>query len=77
MMVSDSKYHPKNRYSDILAFDHSRVHLVDRGMDGDKDVNGYINANHIDGPLLSGDKKIIGTQGPKENTFDDFWRMIA
>ena len=45
---------------------------------GDKDINGYINANFVDGPLKDiGNRKIIATQGPKENTFQDFWRMVA
>ena len=77
MLVMDQKYSPLNRYSDILPYAHSRVKLVERGLKGDPDFNSYINANYIDSPLNEGDRKIIRTQGPKGNTFVDFWRMIA
>ena len=50
---------------------------MDRGLQGDPDFNAYINANYIDSPLREGDMKIIGTQGPKGNTYVDFWRMIS
>ena len=73
----EDRFSIKNRYCDILAFDHSRVKLVDRGFQGDKDVWAYINANHVDGPMKEGDQKIIASQGPLENTFTDFWRMVA
>ena len=55
MLQKEKKYQHLNRYVDILAFEHSRVRLVDRGLAGDKDVNGYINANYVDGPLKEGD----------------------
>jgi protein tyrosine phosphatase len=77
MLQTDKKYQHLNRYVDILPFDHTRVRLVDRGLEGEKDINEYINANFVDGPLKEGDRKIIGSQGPKENTYTDFWRMIA
>ena len=60
-----------------MPFPHSRPRLVDRGFKGDPEYNAYINANFIDSPLKEGDQKIIGTQGPKENTFVDFWRMVS
>lgn len=48
MLERDRKFYDKNRYSDILAFKHSRVRLVERnGLVGD--VAGYINANFVDG----------------------------
>ena len=84
MLLSDYKFRGKNRYSDILAFKHSRVHLVPRDIengdseDDDSEVAGYINANFIDGPLGElNNRKIIGCQGPKDNTWPDLWRMIA
>ena len=51
--MSEEKLRVKNRYSDILAFIHSRVQLVPRNsmQQGDPFLNGYINANFVDGPL--------------------------
>ncbi|XP_068175146.1 receptor-type tyrosine-protein phosphatase C isoform X2 [Antennarius striatus] len=62
---------PKNRYMDILPFDYNRVLLTTGNGDTGCD---YINASFIDGYKES--KKYIATQGPKEETVSDFWRMI-
>ena len=79
MVVFSPKFSDKNRYSDILAYKHSRVHLVSRPSitKGDPEVNAYINANFVDGPLGLNDRKIIATQGPLEKTYTDFWRMVS
>ncbi|NXY51402.1 PTN22 phosphatase, partial [Ceuthmochares aereus] len=61
----------KNRYKDILPFDHSRVELSLITSDADSD---YINANFIKG--VYGPKAYIATQGPLPTTVIDFWRMI-
>ncbi|XP_051889921.1 tyrosine-protein phosphatase non-receptor type 12-like isoform X3 [Pristis pectinata] len=61
----------KNRYKDILPFDHSRVKLALKLTDQDSD---YINANFIKG--VYGPKSYIATQGPLANSVLDFWRMI-
>ncbi|KAM5170942.1 tyrosine-protein phosphatase non-receptor type 12 isoform 2-T2 [Mantella aurantiaca] len=61
----------KNRYKDILPFDHSRVKLALKIPSYESD---YINANFIKG--VYGPKSYIATQGPLANTVVDFWRMI-
>ncbi|XP_014848075.1 PREDICTED: tyrosine-protein phosphatase non-receptor type 12 isoform X2 [Poecilia mexicana] len=60
----------KNRYKDILPFDHTRVKLTLKTTNQDTD---YINANFIKG--VDGPKAYIATQGPLPNTVIDFWRM--
>uniref|UniRef100_A0A3P9IWC7 protein-tyrosine-phosphatase n=1 Tax=Oryzias latipes TaxID=8090 RepID=A0A3P9IWC7_ORYLA len=71
----------KNRYKNILPFDHTRVVL----NDGDPNEPGsdYINANIIMVSLplavrLCGSvcKSYIATQGCLQNTISDFWRMV-
>ncbi|XP_030329469.1 tyrosine-protein phosphatase non-receptor type 22 isoform X2 [Strigops habroptila] len=61
----------KNRYKDILPFDHSRVELSLITSDTDSH---YINANFIKG--IYGPRAYIATQGPLPTTVIDFWRMI-
>uniref|UniRef100_UPI0037E75272 tyrosine-protein phosphatase non-receptor type 12 isoform X3 n=1 Tax=Semicossyphus pulcher TaxID=241346 RepID=UPI0037E75272 len=60
----------KNRYKDILPFDHSRVKLTFKTTNQDTD---YVNANFIKG--MDGPEAYIATQGPLPNTVIDFWRM--
>uniref|UniRef100_A0A7N6AWX5 Receptor-type tyrosine-protein phosphatase C n=1 Tax=Anabas testudineus TaxID=64144 RepID=A0A7N6AWX5_ANATE len=62
---------PKNRYVDILPYDHNRVQLTTGNGEAGCD---YINASYIDGYKES--KKYIAAQGPKEDTVSDFWRMV-
>lgn len=70
--VSKAKHNlPKNRYSDVLCLDHSRVKLSIQSNDPSSD---YINANYVDGYMQK--NAYISTQGPLPRTFGDFWRMV-
>ncbi|KAH8387431.1 hypothetical protein KR093_007039 [Drosophila rubida] len=61
----------KNRYTDVLCYDHSRVVLAREEED---DLSDYINANFVDGYKQK--NAYISTQGPLPKTSQDFWRMI-
>ncbi|XP_060593088.1 receptor-type tyrosine-protein phosphatase beta-like [Ruditapes philippinarum] len=63
---------PKNRWVNILPFDHSRVKL--QQLDEDDPTTDYINANYM--PGFHNQREYIATQGPLPGTIDDFWRMV-
>jgi len=68
----------KNRYSNVLPLEKSRVVL--KTIDG-VEGSDYINASHIRVRDCSTNDTCdwghyICTQGPMQNTFDDFWRMV-
>ncbi|XP_035210357.1 tyrosine-protein phosphatase non-receptor type 9-like, partial [Stegodyphus dumicola] len=62
---------PKNRYTDVLCYDHSRVKL---SLVDDDPYSDYVNANFVDGYKQK--NAFISSQGPLPKTFPDFWRMI-
>ncbi|XP_076849182.1 receptor-type tyrosine-protein phosphatase delta isoform X12 [Brachyhypopomus gauderio] len=61
----------KNRYANVIAYDHSRVLLS--AIDGIPGSD-YINSNYIDGYRKQ--NAYIATQGALPETFGDFWRMV-
>lgn len=58
----------KNRYKDILPYEHSRVKLKESGCD-------YINASYISSDQSS--NRYIATQGPLYGTIGDFWSLVV
>ncbi|XP_013931583.1 PREDICTED: tyrosine-protein phosphatase non-receptor type 21 isoform X2 [Thamnophis sirtalis] len=62
----------RNRFQDVLPYDDTRVELVPT-----KENNtGYINASHIKVCVGGMEWDYIATQGPLQNTCQDFWQMV-
>ncbi|XP_072180078.1 receptor-type tyrosine-protein phosphatase mu-like [Diadema setosum] len=70
-VASKEQNKSKNRFKNIIAYDHSRVVL--ETVDGDPHSD-YYNANYIHN--FRGEKVIIASQAPNEASLTDFWRMI-
>ncbi|CAH1159779.1 unnamed protein product [Phaedon cochleariae] len=62
---------PKNRFTNILPYDHSRFKL--QPVD-DEEGSDYVNANYV--PGYNSPREFVVTQGPLHSTRDDFWRMV-
>ncbi|KAH1020912.1 hypothetical protein HUJ04_010501 [Dendroctonus ponderosae] len=62
---------PKNRFTNILPYDHSRFKL--QPVD-DEEGSDYVNANYV--PGYNSPREFLVTQGPLHSTRDDFWRMV-
>nr|XP_020859764.1 LOW QUALITY PROTEIN: receptor-type tyrosine-protein phosphatase H [Phascolarctos cinereus] len=61
----------KNRFSNVLPYDWSRVPLQPTPGDPSSD---YINASFV--PGLVGPREYIATQGPLPQTMSDFWHLV-
>ncbi|KAI0972949.1 hypothetical protein F4678DRAFT_33774 [Xylaria arbuscula] len=60
----------KNRYKDILPFEHARVRL----SCAEAGACDYINASHVQASRSH--KRYIAAQGPLPATFEDFWSVV-
>ncbi|EPB73398.1 Protein-tyrosine phosphatase [Ancylostoma ceylanicum] len=60
----------KNRFTNILPYDHSRVRLA---QVSDQEGADYVNANYM--PGFSSRREFIAAQGPLPTTRDAFWQM--
>eukprot|EP00160_Parvularia_atlantis_P020196 Unigene8254_Nuclearia_a/m.25347 Unigene8254_Nuclearia_a/g.25347 ORF Unigene8254_Nuclearia_a/g.25347 Unigene8254_Nuclearia_a/m.25347 type:complete len:310 (-) Unigene8254_Nuclearia_a:101-1030(-) len=61
---------PRNRYLNVLAYDHTRVKLADVEA-GESD---YVNANFMQAPECKA--RYIAAQAPLRDTFAHFWQMV-
>ncbi|KNA12903.1 hypothetical protein SOVF_121400 [Spinacia oleracea] len=64
----------KNRYTDVIPFDSTRVVLTSC-KDYRPSARGYVNASFIKTPA-EGAAQFIATQGPLPHTYEDFWEMV-
>lgn len=65
----------KNRYTDVIPYDSSRVVLNSTKEDGHLNSD-YINASFITAGVSEYLSKFIATQGPLSETSEDFWEMV-
>ncbi|XP_059173397.1 receptor-type tyrosine-protein phosphatase alpha-like [Physella acuta] len=71
-IVADSEDNKnKNRYRNIRAYDHSRIHLEINTKNNEGD---YINASYLEG--YNNQEKFIASQGPCASMLNDFIRML-
>lgn len=62
----------KNRYKNMMPFDHTLVSLKEPDVYGST----YINASFISGELPDSEQYYIAAQGCLETTADNFWTMV-
>jgi len=62
----------RNRFVDIIPFDDNYVTLK---SEQGQPPSTYVNASFVDNMTIL--DKVIVTQGPKQNTVLDFWRMVV
>ncbi|XP_071953144.1 receptor-type tyrosine-protein phosphatase epsilon-like [Antedon mediterranea] len=62
----------KNRYRNVVPYDHSRIILNTRPGEGAR--KDYINACYISG--YKDQQQFIAAQGPNATTLNDFWKLI-
>ena len=63
-----------NRYIDVIPYDSTRVVLQLVGNNHKDKKDDYINASYVYTPKRT--RRYIATQGPLENTVEQFWRMV-
>ena len=63
-----------NRHNDILPYNFNAVPLNLNIQE--KNIDNYINASYIDGPIKKEQNLFIATQGPLKETIPSFWKMI-
>ena len=61
----------RNRFIDIIPYDDNYVRL---SCEQGQPPSDYVNASYVDNMDVL--DKVIVTQGPKQNTVMDFWRMV-
>ncbi|XP_010094850.2 protein-tyrosine-phosphatase PTP1 isoform X1 [Morus notabilis] len=71
----DSVNLSKNRYTDVLPFDQTRV-VLNSCKDYRPSARGYINASFITVSSSESVSHFIATQGPLPHTYEDFWEMV-
>ena len=83
--VFAKEYSQRNRYVDIITYHKSRVKLQTGVNLNVRPESDYINACYVNSPFIkvnpankyiTGDTKIIASQGPLPETTDHFWQMI-
>ncbi|KAK3428033.1 hypothetical protein EUGRSUZ_F04145 [Eucalyptus grandis] len=65
----------KNRYTDVVPYDKTRV-VLNPCKDYRPAAKGYINASFITASSSENVSRFIATQGPLPHTYEDFWEMI-